>query len=129
MATLQIRPEDPTQARAALVVLTLCDADGKQVTGYSTTGAVVASYSGYTDADGVLDLDVVPNSAINPEGTAYSLRIANRTIIITKGTTTETVYEALAGELGPLEWDLPQIIDGGDAASVSVSYTIDGGSA
>lgn len=103
MATLQIRPRDPVAARYAPVQIWTCDANGKRITAYGPDGIVITDYTGATNAAGNLDVDLTPNSQIQPAGTGYAVQIGDRPpIIIRKASWAQTVYEALATDLGPL---------------------------
>ena len=104
MAILEIRPRDPSQARHAPVVITLCDVEGAQVDGFITaTGeAIVKPYTGRTNAAGVLDVDLTPNADITPSQTGYRVTVAGVSVVIVKDATTQNLYEALAVGLGPL---------------------------
>lgn len=84
-------------AGVVTVTCQLCDSDHDPVVGYTDDGEIVDRYSGYTDSDGELTLSLVANSAITPANTYYSLRVGSRRFLIEKGTSTQTVQQALAG--------------------------------
>lgn len=97
MAILQIRPRDPSQARAAQVTITLCDTVGKQADGYVTaTGAPIAArYTGRTDTTGTLDVDLTPNADVTG-GSGYRVQVGERVYLIVKSSATQTIGQALA---------------------------------
>lgn len=84
-------------AGVVTVTCQLCDSYHDPVVGYTDDGEIVDRFSGYTDSDGELTLSLVANSAITPANTYYSLRIGSRRFLIEKGTSTQTVQQALAG--------------------------------
>lgn len=120
MAVLKIRPRDPEGARWAQVIVQLCDAAGKPVQGYTGSGEVVAAWTGSTDSVGVLDVDLVPNEQIEPENTGYLVRIGTSSHVIVKADHPQTVWEALATDLGPLS---PVVGAQGPPGAVYVSET------
>jgi hypothetical protein len=102
MAVLQIQALTPADECWQPVEITLCDNEGRKVTGYTALGELVASYTANTDNDGFHEVDIVPNSEIQPANTGYRVKVGRSTHLIVKGTSTETVLEALATDLSPL---------------------------
>ena len=131
MATLQIRPRDPSQARQSTVTITLCNSAGARIDGYTSAGAMVVVYTGRTNAVGVLDVDVTPNADITPANSYYNVEINRRSSLIEKSGATQTVFAALVANPNDLTPILTGIgLDGGTAPSIYGGTTpIDGGTA
>lgn len=127
-ATLTISAGDATgPVGARRVKVTLTDADGRQVTGYSSAGELVGRVDQWTDADGALSLSLIPNGDITPANTYYTVNIDGRSVLISKGSSTQTVSQALAVVPEALGDDVT-VVDGGSLNDTSFDFTIDGGS-
>ena len=121
MATLTIHTIDVLgQAVSLPVSITLCDLNKNTVSGYSSAGVSVTSYSGVTDASGVLLVDLIPNASIQPVNSLYLVDIGGREFLIIKSASTQTLYEALAAT--PAELTAGVVLQGASGTGGSLGY-------
>lgn len=87
------------------VTIDLCDLEGDHVSGYSAAGVVVERWSGTTDEDGELSVDLTPNDDLTPANTLYLVTVSGRVFLVDKAAGTQALEDALATvpeALGPL---------------------------
>jgi hypothetical protein len=128
MALLVVDIADPAGGRYARTVsIETCDQDGRPAVAHGADGVKVKRYEAATDGAGHLEVDIAPSDELQPVGTPYAVKVDGVLAgVIVKGPATESLLEALAGELGPVAWSLPAEIDGGGPEDVP-AYDIDGG--
>lgn len=121
MATLTINTIDVLgQAVSLPVSITLCDVNKNTVSGYSAAGVSVTSYSGVTNASGILAVDLIPNSTIQPVNSLYLVDIGGREFLIIKSVNTQTLYEALAAT--PTELTAGVVLQGAAGVGGALGY-------
>lgn len=121
MATLTINTIDVLgQAVSLPVSITLCDVNKSTVSGYSSGGVSVTSYSGVTDALGFLSVNLIPNASIQPVNSLYLVDIGGREFLIIKSASTQTLYQALAAT--PAELTAGVVLQGATGAGGALGY-------
>jgi len=90
---------EPRQAR---IVVSLVDSNLAPVAGTVDETVVVSPLRAYTDRDGLETLDLVPNADITPANTLYLVQVAGMSWLISKGSGSETILEALVVAPEPL---------------------------
>lgn len=121
MATLTINTIDVLgQAVSLPVSITLCDLNKNTVSGYSASGVSVTSYSGATNSSGILSVDLIPNSTIQPVNSLYLVDIGGREFLIIKSASTQTLYQALAAT--PAELTAGVVLQGATGTGGALGY-------
>lgn len=123
MSTLNIDASTVTTNLPTRVIVTLTDANRDEVAG-TADGEIVARTIAYTDSDGALALDLVPNADITPSGTYYTVHVFDHPFLIQKGSGTESLA-AIAVPDAALDPFL-LVLDGGDSASEFAEFDAGG---
>ena len=97
MANLTIDAEAATGATGIVkVVATLTDSAHRPVrNAYVGATAIVRSYTTYTAQDGTLTLDLTANASITPANTYWSVKVHDKTWLISKGSGTEALTDVV----------------------------------
>lgn len=126
MASLTINAEDAVGVTGIVkVVATLTDLNHVPVATASVGSVVIArSHTSYTAQDGSLTLDLEPNASIVPANTYWSVKVNDKTWLITKGAATEALTDVVEPDRQALEV-VGSVPDGGavDAILVKASTT------
>lgn len=105
MANLTIAAFSPSGATGPLpVIVKLVDASGQTVTGYTSSGVLVAPLSTATATDGTATVSLTANADITPANTYYMVTVGDRQFLIEKSSSTQTLNAAIVAtpaELGP----------------------------
>lgn len=98
MAILTIDTVDVLgDAAPILVTISLTDIYKNEIDAFTSASVLAASFGGYTDASGHLEVDLIPNADISsPLNTVYLVDVGGYEYIIIKNNNPQTLFEALA---------------------------------
>lgn len=112
--TITVHNSAGTGVENVYCVATLCDSNLMPQNGHDSSGYIVRPVSGYTNASGVVVLELVANSTIVPENTYYRVECGNADpVLVLKTGSSQTLTEAkvVSGQALGLAATLPDLAD------------------